>query len=141
MKKLMMFAAAMTIVGGAYAQCADPVLENCMAVYNVKMNLKTVAFKGKAQECDDAICVRYPKVGLVLDGYLILCSCDCDGLTDADNATIFLGNKKLQSVLINDTFAFDWLHVLGNGKQAEACLDVHSRCGLQELYRSDEVAG
>jgi len=142
MKKLMMFAAAMTIVGGAYAQCSDPVLENCMAVYNVKMNLKTVGFKtGKLNSCDDAMCVRWPKVGLVLEGYMVLCSCDCDGLTDADNATLFLGNKKLQSVLLNDTFAFDFLHVLGNGKQAEASWTYLSDTDYREIIGPMQLQG
>jgi len=132
MKKLMMFAAAMTIVGGAYAQCSDPeiILGNCMMTYNVKMNLRTVSGKAFAgatikDPCGETeeiagTCIRYPKVGLVLEGYLFLCVCDCEALGEATECELFLGNKKLRSMLSISEFGFDWIHILGNGKQAEA---------------------
>lgn len=130
MKKLLMFAAAMTIVGGAYAECSDPdpVDSNCVAVYNVKMNLKTTTGKAyssktyNASDCSELEvggCVRFPKAGLVLEGYLIICDCTCAGMEEADEDTLFIGNKKLQSVIIPDSFGFDFLHILGNGKSAE----------------------
>jgi len=102
MKKLVVFAAAMTIVGGAYAQqnderdpCAfDPVKGECALVYDVKISLKTTvswAQKGKqfwdANECEwvpgDGSCFRKPgKVSL--KGYAVACSCDCGFLEAAE---------------------------------------------------------
>ena len=74
MKKLMMFAAAMTIVGSAFAQCEieDP---NCALVYNFKANVKTTV--GKAmKDCDD-ICYRH-KGSKSVKGYMYVCSCECE---------------------------------------------------------------
>ena len=45
MKTLMLFAAALMVVGGAFAQCSDPVVSNCSLVYDFKASLKTT--KGK----------------------------------------------------------------------------------------------
>jgi len=131
MKKLMMFAAAMTIVGGAYAQCGDPdpIDRDCMLTYNVKMNLRTVT--GRALKhvtapdlCGEGTvtggCVRFPKVALTLEGYLFVCGCECDMLEEADETWLFLGNKKLQTTLQLGSFEFEFLHILGNGKSAEA---------------------
>jgi len=130
MKKLMMFAAAMTIVGGAYAQCSDPdvIDTDCLLTYNVKMNLRTVtgkAVKGTISQdlCSDGVavagCVRIPKVGLGLQGYLFVCDCGCEALGDSDDTLLFLGNSKLKTTLFTDEFEFDWMHILGNGKSSE----------------------
>ena len=151
MKKLMMFAAAMTIVGGAYAQCSDPdpIDSDCMLTYNVKMNLKTVsgkAYKGTVSNpCADdmpvSACIRFPKVGLALDGYLFVCGCDCDDLADTEDCFIFLGNKKLQTTLNVDEFGFDFVHILGNGKSAEASWALYTDGDFKELIGPLQMIG
>ena len=148
MKKLMMFAAAMTIVGGAYAQCNDPeiILGDCMLTYNVKMNLRTVTGKGykaiqqnvcKEDEVEGG-CIRFPRIGLTLDGYLFYCNCDCD-LVDAD--CLALGNKKLQTMLTGVDFAFEFIHILGNGKSAEASWALETTGDAKGLIGPIELAG
>jgi len=162
MKKLMMFAAAMTIVSGAYAQCSDPDIDptflSCITTYNVKMNLRTVSGKAFKSDtivdtglCSDDLsvsvsgCIRVPKVPLVLDGYLIVCGCDCDALRQADTCWLFLGSKKLQSVLVTTedsdaSFAFDWIHQIGaNGKSAETSWSLLTGVAEEdgEIYDGD----
>lgn len=79
MKKLMMFAAAMTIVGGAYASsCGDCTDDcSCSLVYDFKASLKTTLPKDASTSCSE-LCYR--KCGSVsLKGYFYLCgSCTCD---------------------------------------------------------------
>jgi len=76
MKKLMMFAAAMTIVGGAFAQCELPTASNeCALVYTFKASVKTTVAKAKI-DCDE-ICYRN-KGSKSLKGYLYVCSCYCE---------------------------------------------------------------
>ncbi|MCL2104975.1 MAG: hypothetical protein FWH21_07990 [Kiritimatiellaeota bacterium] len=124
MKKLMMFAAAMTIVGGAFAQCTPTQLD-CALVYNVKLNLKTsmgkVAGGSLASLCSPTVttvaCIRYPNYSYVIDGYIAICECECDSL--ADNAEVFSWNTKLRSIDPISVWEFDTLHVIGNQTQAE----------------------
>ncbi|MCL1921157.1 MAG: hypothetical protein FWG50_08800 [Kiritimatiellaeota bacterium] len=133
MKKLMMFAAAMTIVGGAYAAptngdgsdgCSLSLDCEGALVYNVKMNLRTVSGKaGKTSHaisaCEigtDVTCIRYPNFPYQVLGYLVACDCACDAIADAEAV---LWSPRLKSTLLGE---FDWelLHVLGTKKQAEA---------------------
>jgi len=74
MKKLMMFAAAMTIVGGAYASTCD---DTCSLVYDFKASLKTTVPKDASTDCAS---VCYRKCGSVsLKGYFYLCgTCTCE---------------------------------------------------------------
>jgi|GEM_PF-2019769 len=150
MKKLMMFAAAMTIVGGAYAQCSDPdpIDRDCMLTYNVKMNLRTVTGKGATtvvggSACTDGDivsgCIRYPRVGLVLEGYLFVCGCECDDLVEAE--CLLLGNKKLRTTLTDVDFAFDFIHILGNGKSAEASWALEADGDFEGLIGPLSLAG
>ena len=84
MKKLMMFAAAMTIVGGAYAStCGDDCTDDCSCslVYEFKASLKTTIAKDiAATDCDSGTCYR--KCGSAkIKGYLYYCgACDCSAL-------------------------------------------------------------
>jgi hypothetical protein len=73
MKKLMMFAAAMTIVGGAYASDCDV---SKSLVYAFKASVKTTFAKDQAAtDCDAAVCYR--KCGsATLKGYLWYCGAD-----------------------------------------------------------------
>jgi len=102
MKKLMMFAAAMTIVGGAFAECnSNPtVTNNCALVYDVKITAKTtvgkylsgsvIATSGCSSTTNPATCYRV--LGSVsLKGYYTSCSCDCEGFLDP---TVVLWNPK-----------------------------------------------
>ena len=79
MKKLMMFAAAMTIVGGAYAStCGDCTDDcSCSLVYDFKASLKTTTAKDASSSCAE-LCYR--KCGSVsLKGYFFLCGdCTCE---------------------------------------------------------------
>ena len=98
MKKLMTFAAAMTIVGGAYAQSEGPSCEldiptgECASVYDVKMNLKTaVSWIGSisqvvGSECNLGTekvptCFRKPGKASI-NGYVVLCDCNPCGFLD-----------------------------------------------------------
>ena len=80
MKKLMMFAAAMTIVAGAYASdcgdCDDDC--SCSLVYEFKASLKTTISKAVTGDCDSSC---YRKCGSAkLKGYLYVCDiCGCEG--------------------------------------------------------------
>lgn len=95
MKKLMMFAAAMTIVGGAYAACTLPVVSNdCALVYSMKVSLKGTTSKVKV-DCDE-VCYRV-KGSKSLKGYLYVCSCACEDFMDT--ASLWLQDKKYDAVL------------------------------------------
>lgn len=123
MKKLMMFAAAMTIVGGAYATCS-PTPTSCALVYNVKLNLKTSMGKGTTGTSNSlcapgnpGACVRFPNFSYVVDGYLAYCDCDCDGIMSANDNVAWC--TKLKSAVELD-FTWNYVHVIGNQAQAEA---------------------
>ena len=121
MKKLMMFAAAMTIVGGAYAaDCLRPDEEekDCALVYNFKASLKTTAgavTKGSAYDpelCDrvsSAACYRKPG-RLNWTGVLYVCGCDCTAFSEA---SLDIWNKKAGAFATVDT---EWsiLNLLGS---------------------------
>ena len=97
MKKLMMFAAAMTIVAGAYAQCGfdDPNYEcDAALVYQAKFNVKTTKGKPYSGKCDD-VCYRQ-KGSANYKGYLYACGCTCDEFMDAE--LLLTGNKKNREV-------------------------------------------
>ena len=145
MKKLMMFAAAMTIVGGAFAQCVIQPDVECAMVYNVKMNLRTVSGKtttvitGSASDCDlgtEAGCVRYPNFPYAVQGYLVTtdCDCTCDAISSAE---AFLWAPRLKSTLAGE---FDWaiLHVLGKQNTAEAAWEFE---GIDSVLGPMTLAG
>ncbi len=127
MKKLMMFAAAMTIVGGAFAQCADiPVVtNNCALVYDVKLSVKTTVPKAIAgstinvpcadEETVAEVCYRTPG-SLTLKGYLQACACDCESFLAA---TLTLWDTHAKAYVTVDSFAWDFLNVIGK-KNTEA---------------------
>jgi len=81
MKKLMMFAAAMTIVAGAYASdcgdCDDDC--SCSLVYEFKASVKTTIAKDISDSCSSSC---YRKCGSAkIKGYLYYCgACDCEAL-------------------------------------------------------------
>ena len=98
MKKLMMLAASMTIVGGAYsADCGLGTSSNapCSAalVYDVKISVKTTAGKSYSGECYDS-CYR-AKSSRSYKGYLYACGCTCDDLLAAE---FYLVDKKNDDV-------------------------------------------
>jgi len=101
MKKLMMFAAAVTIVGSAFAQCGEPEKEDCALVYDVKLSVKTTVPDSKAgyilpSHCGDpvtnaATCFR--KTGKkTIQGFFYVCECECDSLNSG--TTWYLWDKK-----------------------------------------------
>lgn len=124
MKKLLMFAAAMTIVGGAFAQCGDSpvVTQACAMVYDVKMSVKTTVGKpiaGRVLEsnCGDseeigAVCYR-TKGSMSLQGYIESCTCDCEGLMDG---VLNLWNKKAKTYEVVEG-AFSWMFINIMGKK------------------------
>ncbi len=124
MKKLMMFAAAMTIVGGAYASCGEVPQGNCALVYDLKISLKTT----KANEGDSttipcgeiigAVCYR--TVGSVTwNGFLSACACDCISFQAAE---VYLWDEKTDTVVAN-AGSIDWLVLNLIGKKG---LDVEA---------------
>ena len=145
MKKLMMFAAAMTIVGGAFAQCAVVEPGHCAMVWSVKMNLRTVTGKASStttvnsQDCtvdEAALCIRYPNFAYAVQGYLVTedCECTCDALNDA---TAYLWATRLKSELV--VTSWDWsLHVLGKQNTAEASWVLE---GTDDLIGDMTLAG
>ena len=98
MKKLMMFAAAMTIVAGAYASdCGDCTDDcSCSLVYEFKASLKTTIAKGISDSCSSSC---YRKCGSAkLKGYLYFCGlCDCEA---------FAGMKFVAQETKSDDFVF-----------------------------------
>jgi len=119
MKKLMMIAAAMTIVGGAYAQCSDPVDSNCSQVYDFKASLKTTVGKAASGDCAD-LCYR-AKSSKSIKGWLYACECGCDSFMLAE---LFAYEKKS-----GDTFsgvpAWAFLNAIGKkGTDAEGLFTV-----------------
>jgi hypothetical protein len=129
MKKLMMFAAAMTIVGGAFAACGDPEETpegNCAQAYDVKLSVKTTvpaALGGYtiSANCGDSTNVAatcYRKVGKQsLVGLIYTCDCECDAIL---SGTFYLWNKKAKVYEVDaGTVAFDFIQLIGK-KQADA---------------------
>ena len=116
MKKLMMFAAAMTIVGGAYAACTLPTASNeCALVYSVKVSAKTTVSKTKV-DCDE-ICYR-SKGSISLSGYLYVCSCACEDFMSS--SLLWLEDKKGDEVY-EGPMAWAFLNRIGkNTDDAEA---------------------
>lgn len=123
MKKLMMFAAAMTIVGGAFAQCGDlpddPVL-TCALVYDVKASLKTTTAKSDSveQDCQDPLTLCYRKLAsLSAKGFIYNCGC-C--LTEGSSLLIWFGKSD---VAYDVKVSFPILNAIGkDGKDAEGIL-------------------
>ncbi len=111
MKKLMMFAAAMTIVGGAYAQCAD----GCSLIYDFKASVQTTVAKVAKDDCG-AICYRQCRK-TQWKGYLISCgTCDCAAFKAA---VLFVYNKKDKTDIIFDGAAapaWNILNLVGKGQ-------------------------
>lgn len=127
MKKLMMFAAAMTIVGGAYAQCGEPLpVGECALVYDIKISLKTTkANEGSAQQipCGEeigALCYRTVS-SVTWKGFLSACGCDCVSFQDAD---VYIWNDKTEEYITDVLGAkIDWqvLNLIGKkGTDVEA---------------------
>lgn len=119
MKKLMMIAAAMTIVGGAYAQCSDPVEGTCSQVYDFKASLKTTVGKAASGDCAD-LCYR-TKSSISLKGYLYDCDCGCDAFL---TATLLAYDKKADEVYVG-TPVWAFLNAIGKkSTDAEGLFDV-----------------
>ncbi len=116
MKKLMMIAAAMTIAGGAIAQCGDPEIPDtyCALVYKVKMNLKTTVAKSAVAkyDCEDDEILCYRETGKVnLVGYAYTCDCSCYALMEAN---ILLWDKKTKDYYIDDEpVGWQFINVIG----------------------------
>ena len=122
MKKLMMFAAAMTIVGGAFADCGDTVVvtNNCSLVYDVKISAKTTVGKFLAGSvisgsCGDAStneAVCYRVIGSVsLKGFYTACDCDC--ATSFMQPDVTLWNPKAKVYVSVTSWDWDVLNVIG----------------------------
>lgn len=128
MKKLMMFAAAMTIVGGAFAECEDPVIEQgyCAMAWDVKISVKSTApeaLKGYTitNPCEDPEDIDpgcYRKIGKYsYQGLLYTCECGCDEIEDA---LFYLWEKKAKRYLVYDgALVWDFRNVVGK-KQKDA---------------------
>jgi hypothetical protein len=121
MKKLMMFAAAVTIVGSAFAQCGDPDDADCALAYDVKLSVKTTVPDSKAgyvlpSHCGDpvtnaATCIR--KTGKkTIQGFFYTCKCLCD---EIENVTSwYLWDKKAK---VGETMPASLsFHVIGRKK-------------------------
>ena len=113
MKKLMMFVAAMTIVGGAYAstcnECDDC---GCSLVYDFKASLKTGAAKGSNDSCNPTCYRTCSKLNLV--GYFLNCeACDCEAFKAMTFTAI---NKKTKGYYF-DTVAPEWTLLNQMGKK------------------------
>ena len=145
MKKLMMFAAAMTIVGGAYAACGDapevPELD-CALAWDVKISLKstvpeTTKVKTSKVPCGDPITtggVCYRKPGkYTWDGLLFSCDCECDSILGAE---FWLWNKKAkQFVVAGGELEWAVLNVIGKKQQdAEGYFDFESDVPAGKFY-------
>ena len=115
MKKLMMFAAAMTIVGGAYASaCGDPQTKTCALVYDFKANLKTTVAKAgyNKGDCED-VCYRTPG-SVSLKGYLYSCEgCDCDTFVEGMVLDAVAGKKNADYVIFQESPAWIILNLIG----------------------------
>jgi len=128
MKKLMMFAAAMTIVGGAFAQNCAPVQRTCALVYYVKMNLRTSMGKGgvvgnNANVCAPGTaaiaCVRVANYPYVINGIIYTCDCTCDSIGNAlDNDGFVLWDPKWHTTVFIDSWTWT-SHVIGKKTSAE----------------------
>jgi len=138
MKKLMMFAAAMTIVGGAFAQnvgggtCTPS--GTCASVWAVKMNLRTTMGRtGKVAPnlCAPGAsgnCIRFPNYPYVINGLLFECDCACDAF---ENATLELWSPRFKQEITVNTWT-PVAHIIGNKKSAEI---------VWELEASDPTIG
>jgi len=128
MKKLMMFAAAMTIVGGAFAADCAPETKPCALVYYVKMNLRTSMGKGgtttSGSICEPGVtaiaCVRFPNYPYVINGVIATCDCLCDSFLSADAC---LWDPKFKTPVAIDEWTWT-IHVIGNKRTAEAYWDL-----------------
>jgi hypothetical protein len=127
MKKLMMVAAAMTIAGGAFAQCGydpqqpGPQPGSCALVYSMKLSAKTTVAKylqgqivsgsgtvcgyGQAASTNAPVIYRTPaKIGL--QGYWLNCSCDCTELANEESAFdqswLWLWENRSRNYWFND---------------------------------------
>ena len=120
MKKLMMIAAAMTIVGGAYAACGDEQTdEDCALVYDFKASLKTTEGKAYSGDCDD-VCYR-KKGSLRLKGYLFGCDCTCEDFLALE---LYVYDKKTD---MEESGAPEWtiLNAIGKkGTDLEALMSL-----------------
>ena len=133
MKKLMMFAAAMTIVGGAHAQCNDSL--DCAQVWDVKMSLKTTqAATLKAKNvCADNACYRKPGKKS-LNGFLFVgggCGeCTCASINDA---VFYLWDKKAKEMVVDGgEISWSFLHIIGKkDTEAEGLFGITSDEGIE----------
>lgn len=122
MKKLLVFAAAMTIVGGAFAQCADePEDKDCAMVYDLKLSVQTTVPNYKetytGNPCgDDTIAVNcFRKKGKAsLEGLLWTCECACNALEEAE---LILWDKKAKEEVDAD-MEWQFVNIIGK-KQKE----------------------
>ena len=133
MKKLMMFAATMTIVGGAFAACSDPLPTpetTCALVYDVKISVKTTVPKARTEteviECEDdvtaSICYRVTG-SRSFKGYLTNCDCDCTAFAGAN---LILWEPKAEAMITVDT-VLDWdvLNLIGKkGEDVEGAFSL-----------------
>ncbi len=102
MKRLVMIVAAMTIVGGVYAQdCCDDC--GCALVYDFKATLKTGAARSLKDACSPQCLRTCSKLSLV--GYFFNCEdCDCD----AFKAMTFTAVNKKSRTYYFDAVTPDW---------------------------------
>jgi len=116
MKKLMMFAAAMTIVGGAFADCGETATNNCALVYDVTVSLKTTLPKSgsvtTSVSCSDVtgvICYRVPGT-MALKGFYTACACDCDSFL---GGTLTLWNPKAKALATEGLMNWTVFNLIG----------------------------
>ena len=130
MKKLMMFAAAMTIVGGAYAADCEREEEDrdCALVYDFKASLKTTSgsYSTLGNVFDPDTCDRgtvtacFRKPGkLNWGGVLYVCECGCEGF---QTALLDVWNKKAKTIDAGLAPEWEILNLLGKKGQAVEAL-------------------
>lgn len=140
MKKLMMLAAAMTIVGSAYGQCGEPPVGSCALVYDVQVTLKTtvpIYMSGSTTVCGEAqaaACWRKPG-SASWKGFISACACDCLSFL---GGSIYLWDVKNQQTLADGTGTLTWevFNLIGPKK-----LDVEGFWSLNDQVTGAEVYG
>jgi len=144
MKKLMMLAAAVTIVGGAYAQsCSDCNDCGCSLVYDFKATLKTGAARALKDACSPQCLRTCTKINLV--GYFFDCTnCTCEAFKEMTFTAV---NKKSRTYYF-DGVTPEWTLLNQMGRRnteiealwtASGDLFGGTDCSSEDLERSIEL--
>ena len=131
MKTLMLFAAALMVVGGAFAQCSDPVVSNCSLVYDFKASLKTTKGKAYSGDCAD-VCYRDTS-SKSFKGYIYACECECTNFLYA--ATLYAVEKKSGQEIYGVPY---WMFLNAIGKKS---MDAEGLFVISSYYAVFYAAG